>query len=91
MEKARKLAHKLKQTRFVIVKESKNQLEAFRRLMDKKLDDVERIEFLAFENGFVEGIAGALEKTNQVTLYPVTETALGVAINDEVFETELYR
>jgi len=50
-----------------------------------------RLEFLAFEPGFITRVAEALGRSNQVTLYPISENAIGLAMNDEIFESNLYR
>ena len=89
-KKVETLAHKLKSTRLCLVKETKREMEQFRKLIEKKVDYPERLEYLSFEKGFVLGIAEALQKTNEVTLYQVMENVIGFALNQEVFESALY-
>ena len=91
LRKVRNLAKKLRRTRFILVKASKSELDRFRREMENKVEYSEAIEYLAFENGFVEKIAEALNRTNDVTLYDVMENVIGIALNGEVFESALYR
>ena len=38
-----------------------------------------------------EALANALARTNHVTLYDVMPEVIGIALNDEVFESALYR
>lgn len=90
----RKVSHltaKLKTTRIIIVKETLGELNQFRRLVGKKIDHPERLEYLAFEPYFVTSVAGILAKINEVTLYDVMENVIGLAMNGEIFETTLYR
>lgn len=91
LKKVRSLARKLKNTRFVLVKASRRNLEQFRRTMENKVEHFEKIEFLAFENGFVDSVAEALQRTNDMTMYEVMENVIGVALNNQVFESALYR
>lgn len=91
LEKVDTLSRKLKQTRIVILKRSRSELRNFTRMAAKKVSYPERIEYLAFEKSFLENLAASLQKKNQLTLYPIGDTAIGVALGDEVFETELLR
>ncbi len=91
LRKVESLAGKLKRTRLVFVKEARHELEMFKKLVVKKIDAPERLEFLAFEPGFVSSLANALERTNHLTLYEVMENVIGIALNDQVFESTLYR
>ena len=91
VKKVESLAAKLRTTRICLVKETKRELDSFRRVIEKKVEHPERVRYLAFEKGFVSGIAESLARTNQVTVYEVMDNVLGVALNDEVFESTLYR
>ncbi len=91
MEKVKSLAKKLRTTRLVFVKETRRELETFKTLVTKKSDFSDRLEFLGFDAGFVSGIAEDLERTNDVVLYEVMENVIGLALNDSVFESSLYR
>lgn len=91
LKKVESLAQKLKTTRLIVVKPTKRELDSFRKVVDKKVQYAARVEYLSFEPGFVSGIAGALERKNEVTLYPVMENVIGVALNEEIFESALYR
>jgi len=91
LRKVRNLSKKLKKTRFVLVKASKRELDQFKRVMENKVEHFEKIEYLAFEKGFVDSIAEALERTNDLTLYEVMENVIGIAMNGQVFESTLYR
>ena len=90
MLKVEKLAGKLKRSRFILVKENKRELDVFKKLVEKKIEGSERLEFLSFENGFVESLANSLKRTNHITLYEVMENVIGIALNDEIFETAIY-
>ena len=89
--KTESLAKKLRHTRFVIVKSTKHELGEFKKMVENKIDYGERLEYLAFENGFVDSIADALGRMNDATLYAVMENVIGIALNDEVFESALFR
>ena len=91
VKKVDSLSSKLRNSRFVVVKETVSELNKFRKVIENKLDHPERVEYLAFESSFVSGIAGSLVKVNHFTLYDVMENTIGVAVNDEVFESTLYR
>lgn len=91
LKKIESLAVKLKRSRVIFVKESKRELEVFKKLVDKKIEGSERLEYLAFEPGFVLSLANALQRTNHITLYEVMEGVIGIALNDEIFESTLYR
>jgi uncharacterized protein YaeQ len=91
VRKAEKLSQKLRRTKFVIIKESKAEIESFRKLLARRDRAESMIEYLAFEKGFVEQIAAALKKINEVTLYEVMEEVIGIVVNDGVFESQLYR
>ncbi len=91
LKKVDALASKLKNTRIVIVKENKREMESFKKLVEKKIESSARLEFLSFEPGFVVSLANALARTNHITLYEVIENVIGIALNDEVFESTLYR
>ncbi|HNV86477.1 MAG TPA: YaeQ family protein [Candidatus Omnitrophota bacterium] len=90
LRKVRNLSAKLRNTRFVLVKASKSELEKFKRVMEDKVEHYERIEYLSFDKGFVDSIADSLERTNDVTLYEVMEGVIGVALHGRVFESALY-
>lgn len=89
--KVESLARKLKRARLVFIKSSEAELKQFKKLVQRRVDAFERLEFLAFEAGFVEKLAEALARSNHVAVYPIPENAIGVALNDEVFESNLYR
>jgi len=90
LRKVRNLSGKLKNTRFVLVKASKSELEKFKKLMENKVEHYERIEYLAFDKGFVSSIAETLERSNDLTLYEVMEGVIGVALKGKVFESALH-
>ncbi len=92
--KVESLAAKMRHTRIIFIKETKRELSVFKNMLEKKVERASGgtpLEFVAFEPEFVSGIAAALEKNNQFTLYPVMENVIGVAINDQVFESEMFR
>lgn len=91
LAKVESLAEKLRNTRVIFLKESKRELEIFKKLVAKKIDKAGRLEFLAFEPGFVASVADAIERTNHFTLYEVMENVIGIALNDQIFESALYR
>jgi len=90
LRKVENLTAKLRNTRVIFLKESKRELEVFKKLVAKKIDDAGRLEFLAFESGFVASLADAIERTNHLTLYEVVENVIGIALNDQIFESTLY-
>ncbi len=90
LKKVGALATKLKNTRVIIVKEAKRELDVFKKLVDRKIDYSERLEFLSFDAGFIAQVSNALQRTNHITLYSVMENVIGIALNDEIFETTLY-
>jgi len=89
--KIENIARKLRRSRIVILKQTEAELRQFKKLMEKRVEDMARLEFLAFEPGFITRVAEALGRSNQVTLYPISENAIGLAMNDEIFESNLYR
>lgn len=91
LRKVESLAGKLRNTRVIFLKETKRELDVFKKLLDKKVEGSERLEYLAFEPGFVAGIAAQLARTNHLTLYEIMENVVGVALNDQIFESTLYR
>jgi hypothetical protein len=90
MKKMESLSAKLRNTRVIFMKENKRELESFKKLVDKKASETGHFEYLAFEPGFVLSLANALQRTNHITLYEVIENVIGIALNDEVFESILY-
>ncbi len=90
LRKVETLASKLKNTRVVLLKESKRELDVFKKLVTKKVDDASRLEFLSFEPGFVASLGAAIERTNHLTLYEIMDNVIGVALNDQIFESTLY-
>lgn len=90
LKKMESLSSKLRNTRIIFLKETKRELEAFKRLVEKKADHKDHLEFLAFEPNFVNSISNALARTNHITLYEVMENVIGIALNDEIFESTLY-
>ena len=89
-KKVESLSGKLKSARLCVVKENQREMNEFRKLMDKKLDHPERIEYLSFDKGFVSGLAESLQRSNEVTLYQVMENVIGVVLNQQVFESALH-
>ena len=91
LKKIEALATKLKNSRVIFIKESKRDLDVFKKLVEKKIENSSRLEFLAFDPHFVENLAAALQRTNHITLYSVMENVIGIALNDEIFESSLHR
>jgi len=91
LKKVETLTRKLRSARLIFIKETKRELETFKRLVHKKVEGTDNLEFLAFEAGFVDGMACALEKSNYFTLYEIKEETIGIALKDQIFETDLYR
>ncbi|MBI4970398.1 MAG: YaeQ family protein [Candidatus Omnitrophica bacterium] len=91
LKKVESLAAKLRHTRVIFVKETERELGIFKKLLEKKVEYFERLEYLAFDAGFVESVANALERTNHFTLYDVMENVIGIALNDQTFESTLFR
>lgn len=91
IKKIEVLSKKLKNSRVIFVKSTERELLVFKKMIEKKIDHPERLEFLAFEAGFVESIGNALQRTNHITLYEIMENVIGIALNDEIFESALYR
>lgn len=90
LRKVESLTGKLRNSRLVFLKETKRELDVFKKLLLKKVEGADRLEFLAFEPGFVSSVAAQLERTNHVTLYEIMENVVGVALNDQIFESTLY-
>ena len=90
LKKIEVLSTKLKNSRIIFVKETKRELDVFKKMVGKKIDKAERIEYLAFEPNFVTSIGNALQRTNHITIYDVVEGVIGIALNDENFESTLY-
>ncbi len=88
VKKASSLPKKLKNTRIVLIKKTRREMENFRNLLKDRVEG--HLEFLAFDPGFVEEAAEALRRINLVTLYEVMENVIGVTLNDRVLETTLY-
>ncbi len=91
LRKVESLASKLRNTRVIFVKETKRDLETFKKLVEKKAGPAPHFEYVAFEPGFVASLAGAIERTNDITLYEVMENVIGIALKDQIFESNLYR
>ena len=91
VKKVENLSSKFHNTRLIIIKETKREMESFRKIIEKKAEHFERVEYLSFEKGFVQNIADSLKRVNEVTVYDVIENVIGFALNEEVFETALYR
>lgn len=91
LRKVDSLSGKLRASRVILVKETKRELETFRQLIEKKVEHSATLEYLAFDKGFVSGIADALARGNEVTLYEAAENTIGVALNQEIFESGIYR
>lgn len=89
--KVQTLARKLKRSRIIFMKETDRELHQFKKLIEKKVEDESRIECIAFDDGFVSGIAGELERANQAVMYPVMEDVIGLALNHSVFESRVHR
>ena len=90
LRKVESLTEKLRNTRVIFLKESERELDIFKKLVTKKIDKAGRLEFLAFEPGFVTSIANATQRTNDFTLYEVMENVVGIALNNQTFESTLY-
>jgi len=91
LKKIETLAKKLKNSRVIFIKPNQRELDVFKKMVDKKIENSEKLEFLAFEPGFIESLGHALKRTNHITLYEVMENVIGVALNDEIFESALYK
>ena len=91
VKKVESLSVKLHHARFVIVKSTPAELNSFRKVIDKKVERSAKIEYLAFDKGFIPSVGQAFARTNQVTLYEAAEGILGLALNGEIFETALHR
>ncbi len=92
VKKVESLSAKLKSSRVIILKETKREMESFKKVIEKKVQHFDRVEYLSFEKGFVSGLAQALERVNEWTLYEVMENVIGVALNKQgIFESTLYR
>jgi len=90
VRKVEKLTTKLKNTRIILVKETDKELTQFKKVIEKKVERADRIDYLAFEPGFVSGIAEALNRVNHLTFYEVMDKVIGIALNDQIFESSLY-
>ena len=90
LRKAESLTGKLKTTRIIFVKETKREMETFKKLLEKKVEGADRLEFLGFEPGFVLSVANAIQRTNHLTIYDVMENVIGIALNDQIFESTAY-
>lgn len=90
VRKIESLTAKLKHTRIIFVKESRNELIQFKRLLEKKLENSRRVQYLAFESDFVRNLSEAFQRTNHLTLYEIMTDVIGVALNDQIFESTLY-
>lgn len=89
--KVESLARKLRTTRIVFVKTSRRELDQFKALVGKKVDRTGQIEYLAFDENAVRGFARALRKNNELIFYWQAEDVLGWVLNEEAFESSLYR
>ena len=87
--KTESLAKKFRRTRFIVVKAVPHELKEFKRMVADKVEFGERLEYLSFDEGFVAGVAAAIGRLNDFTLYEVTENVIGVALNDQIFESSL--
>lgn len=90
VKKVESLAIKLKSSRFIVVKETKREMESFKKVIEHKVDHFASVEYLGFDPGFIAGVAAAFDRKNEVTLYQVMENVIGLALNDQVFESALY-
>lgn len=90
VKKAETVPRKLKNTRVIFIKKTDREMEQFRRALSEETLECRNLQFLAFDPGFVEGIAGSVQRTNEVTMYPVMEGVIAVAINDQIFESQLH-
>lgn len=91
IKKMESLLRKLKQTQMVLVKKSKHEAQMFHAQLLKQIEPTERLQYLSFETGFIECIASSLQKVNEMTFYDVKENIIGVIINGNIFETEIFR
>lgn len=91
VKKVENLSGKLRNSRLIILKETKREMESFRKVIEKKAQHFAMVEYLSFEKGFIQQVADSLKRVNEVTVYDVVENVIGLALNEEVFETTLYR
>ncbi len=91
VKKVETLSGKLRNARLIILKETKREMESFQKVIEKKAAHFAMVEYLSFEKGFIQNVADALKRVNEVTVYDVIENVIGVALNEEVYETALYR
>lgn len=91
VKKVESLAIKLKSSRFIVIKETKREMESFKKIIEKKVSSIDSVEFLSFEPGFIKGVGAAFQRRNEVTLYQVMENIIGLALNEQVFESALYK
>ncbi|MBU3759394.1 MAG: YaeQ family protein, partial [Candidatus Omnitrophica bacterium] len=68
--KVQSLARKLKHSRIIFMKQTQRELQQFKKLIERKVEDESRIECIAFDEGFVPEVAQSLERTNQAVIYP---------------------
>ncbi|MDD5217509.1 MAG: YaeQ family protein [Candidatus Omnitrophica bacterium] len=91
IKKVGSIAQKLRRTQIVLIKKTKRELDTFKKVVADKVEQSERVQYLAFDAGFVDGMAESLQRVNQITLYDVMENVIGVTLNDRVFESTLHR
>ena len=90
-KKTESLAKKFRKTRFVVVKAKSHEMKEFKRMVADKIEFGERLEYLSFDEDFIAGIAAAIGRLNDFTLYEVAENIIGVALHDQIFESSIQR
>lgn len=81
---------KYRKTRILIVKSEKRETEAFRKLALKRNEEVSQAQFVYFNKGFVQALADSLDRSNDVVQWNVTETDIGIALGEQVFESTVH-
>ncbi len=89
LKKIESLAGKFHRTKIVIVKSEKNETLSFRKQAERRVGDFKNIQYVYFDPGFVARIAEALNRSNDVVQWQVTEQVIGVALGDRVFESSV--
>ena len=91
LDKVENLVRKLRRPRIILLKETHSEMKRFKASILKHIPAASRIEFISFEQGFVERLSEAFVRNNHIALYPITETAIGVSLEEEYFESEVFR
>lgn len=90
IKKIEGLKTKLRQARIVLMKEDRYELERFKAQVDKKTEDNERVEYLAFDPHFIDQLGQNFQRNNEFTIYEIDTGLIGVIINQQILETHLY-